>query len=248
MKQINKWLFVAILLSITAGFTSCGSDDNDEDNSVIIQKEKDRYDDFVTPELEDVLKTKLGMTIHRGINPPNVQGYFRMETNCVKSTIKNDYLVGKLINNLKINLFDQKGLEISMTGFEVATNTNNFKASHEALGTFISGEGDNFSIFFNEEVVALAAHYTNFCVLSGTLDRDAKGNVIGIKNFEYSLLMRNNNGFITLMPNNEGRLFRDDYTPIISETEYNTIVGGPEQKNVEKNTDVSISMASLRIN
>ncbi len=202
----------------------------------LAEAEQDRYSEFVTPELENVLVNKLGITVNRGISPPDLTGYFLMKTYCTKSTISGDSYVGKLIDDFKIKFYDQRNIEISLSGFEVKTGTDDFLYHHEAIGTFICGEGDKFSVFFNETIQGADNTYsTNFALFSGELVKDANKTVIGIKNFQYVLLMRENNGNPKLIANGEGRLFEDDYVEVISKERFETVIGRLSAKRATAN-------------
>lgn len=234
-------LFPCIIFMLAVINYSCGSDNDDDPK---IQEEQDRYNEFVTPELEDVLVNVLGVDIHRGIYPPNMQGFYRMKTYCSKSTIAGDSWVGTVMNNFKMKFHDQQGLNISMDGFEVVSGTNIYINEHISEGTFICGNGDSFSIFFNEEVKSSKDECTTFTVLSGSLDRDVNGTIIGINNFQYVLLMRENNGYTSLIANGEGRLFKDDSVKVISEEEFNTITNRPKSESTDTDTVEGLSLLS----
>ena len=209
----------------------------------LAQAEEDKYREFVTPELENSLKSKLGMTIHRGTNPPNVMGYFQMETNCTKSTIAGDGYLGQWIDNYRMKFYDQKGIEVSLEGFEVNYKPgyeNNFIAQHDAIGTFICGSGNNFSVFFNETVQHTSGpNSTSFTAYSGELVKDGQGIVTGIRNFQFALLMRDNAGRSDLIDNGEGRLFEDDFVDVITKTQYENIIGKSSLKSAGVNNNLS---------
>lgn len=190
-----------------------------------------RYHEFVTPELETSLVDKLGVTINRGINPPDITGYYRMENRCTKSTISGDSFVGNLINHFKLKFYDQKDMELNFEGFQVSTDgTDRYIAQSVAKGNFISGESDKFSVFLNVENKSAFGTLIYFYVFSGEVVRDTDKKIIGIKNMQQVFLMRENYGISGYIANGEGRLFEDDYVDAISKEEYERITNKPEVK------------------
>lgn len=224
MKKMHflKLTLLPLVLSffITASY-SCSSDENDNDHdNVLIKQERDRYNEIVTPAMEDVLLNKLHTTIYRGANPPNIEGFYRAHILCEKSTIDKDYMLNTYPVDHKMKFYNQQGLDIDMESYEVIVNTDYSSTKHQSEGTFISGEGDNFTIFLDDKVFSPGRDHIFFTVISGQLDKDNEGKIIGIKNHEYAVIMKENYGNSDLMAIGKGRLFTDKYVKVISETEY----------------------------
>ena len=189
------------------------------------REEEERYGEFVPPALEEVLTDKLGMNIYRGTTPPDITGYFLMETWCTRSTIAGDSYVGTMINHYKMNFYDQTGIDVSLEGFEVNSETDKYIAQHDARGTLITGSGNKFSVFFNETIQDNAGPNTiNFTVYSGEIVKDNQGKVTGFKNFQFALLMRDNAGRSDKIGNGEGRLFEDDFVEAITKETYERVI------------------------
>ncbi|WP_165042694.1 hypothetical protein [Dysgonomonas sp. ZJ709] len=222
MHFLKSATFSLILSVLIIASYSCSSDDNDSnDDNLLVKLEQDRYNEIVTPAMEDVLLNKLQATIYRGVNPPNIEGFYRAHILCEKSTIDGDAMLNTYPVDHKMKFYNLQGLNIDMESHEVIVNTDFLRAKHESEGTFISGEGDNFTIFLDEKISSPGRDHIFFTVLSGQLDRDNEGKIIGIKNHEYVIIMKENYGNSTLIPIGEGRLFTDKYVKVISETEYN---------------------------
>lgn len=245
-RLIKNLLLLTVVSIFLCPITACSSDDNndanDDANKALVAEENTKYNEYVTPEIENTLKETLGVTINRGINPPNVMGYFLMETNCTKSTIVNDSYVGLLVNNYKIKLHDQVDMKVNLLGYEVITNTDIFFAEHIADGTFITGEGNKFSIFF-EEIVNHAGDKYNvktLSVLSGEVDKDDSGEIKGFKNIQYVFLMKDNDGRPSTMANGSARLYEDAYVDVITKEKFEKLIGKPKSASVK-----SVSSSSL---
>ncbi|MDR0547629.1 MAG: hypothetical protein LBG77_08670 [Dysgonamonadaceae bacterium] len=214
--------------------TSCLNEG--EKTLVLIDEEKQEsswYKNFVTPEIEQSIDS-LGLKVYRGSKPPVITGYFRADDYCTNSTIPNDGYVGRLINNYKIHFFDQDKLSVSMLAYQVATATDRWISTTEGAGTFVCGQGNDFTVFMEEiseeDVVTLG-------IYSGTLDKDANGAVRGIKDFQYALLMKDNKGLSSKINNGEGRLFEDDYVPTITQSQFEYLInysGAPALSPVSK--------------
>ena len=187
------------------------------------KEEEDRYNELVPPELENAL-TQLGLSIHRGTTPPDITGYYRMDSWCTKSSITDDIFVGHLINQMKINFYDQTGINVSMNGYQVEPGTDNFIVRDEATGTLISGSDNKFSVFFNTTTQWTSGPNTiSIYVYSGEIVKNGQGRVTGIKNMQLALLMRDNAGRTDVIDNGQGRLFEDDFAEVITKDEYERI-------------------------
>ncbi|MDR2918480.1 MAG: hypothetical protein LBV72_03815 [Tannerella sp.] len=225
---------VAFLSFFLFSLSSCKDDDDD-----LTQKEEDLYEKYVTPELESALD-KLGMTINRGIDPPNITGYFYMEEpKCTAVTQSDDGMLNKYSYDKKLRFYDKKELSISMEGWELDYEEGD-NVLHEAKGVFLCGEGDKFSIFFNEEFKYDSGAYgTLFSIYSGEVEKSSNGNISGLKNLQYAILMRENNDFDGIMPNGDGRLFQPKDVRVITKSEYESL--GNTLRSLKLNTDISRS-------
>lgn len=244
-RLIKNLLLLTVVSIFLCPITGCGGDDDNDANDAnkeLVAEENAKYKEYVTPEIENTLRNTLGVTINRGINPPNVMGYFLMETNCTKSTIEFDSYVGSLINNYKIQLRDQVGVEVNLLGYEVITKTDIFFAEHVADGTFITGEGNKFSIFFEETVNHAYDKYNvkTLSVFSGEVDKDNSGEIKGFKNVQYVFLMKDNDGRPGTMANGSARLFEDAYMDAISKEKFEKLLGKTKSASIDSVSSLSL--------
>lgn len=234
-KLIVNISFLTTLSIFLFALPSCGDDDD------LSKKEEDLYEKYVTPELETALKDELGMSINRGINPPDITGYFYMEEpRCVAVTQSDDEKLNKYSFDKKIKFYDKKELSISMEGWELDYQDGD-NILHEAKGVFLCGEGDKFSVFFNEEFKYDSGAYgTLFSVYSGEVKKNSDGKIIGIKDMQYAILMRENNGFDGIMPNGNGRLFEPGKdVRVITKEEYESLGNTARSGFVDRSGELS---------
>jgi len=190
----------------------------------LVKEEEDKYREYISPELENSLKNRLKMNIHRGTNPPNITGYYRMEQFCTQSTISGDSYIGRTINDYILKFYSQMGIEINFEGYEVRQGTYEADAFHLGTGSFICGTGNNFTLFFNETTqLSEGPDCIMVTVFSGEIVKDNQGRIIGFKNFQEAILMRDNGGRTDVIDNGEGRLFEDDFVEVITKEEYEKI-------------------------
>lgn len=180
---------------------SCGGDDDNGDPELPLSKEQEltkleseHYNSIITPKIEDVLKNKLGVAINRGINPPDVVGYYQYREKLIESTVPNDQSfisTGRPhieFCSQKISYYAQENLSIKVQVKEHALNYNNgyLKYFRDADEAFISGDGDNFFIYsyFTTNIYEGVPRYHDFLSLfSGPVKRDEEGKITGIDNY-----------------------------------------------------------------
>ncbi len=135
----------------------------------------------VVPEeyLEDIAPY---IPIHNGNNPPKIEGQFLMSPLTLVHSSGGGYEPGDVFNDLYLMFYNQ----------DMKNNTLDYmeaQASSSATGTgaFISGEGNDFTVFFNTEGIN---HYSDYdintkkaLILSGTKTSE------GIKDLYYTFVM-----------------------------------------------------------
>ncbi len=139
----------------------------------------ERIDNVVPSDIRDQMEPYIN--IYDGNNPPNIEGEFvGSPFELVHST--HGFSPGDIFADLYFKFYNQN----------MHNNTLDYKekqASSEATGTgaFISGEGNNFSVFFNTEGVS---HFSDYditdktaLIISGTIADN------GINNLQYAFVM-----------------------------------------------------------
>ena len=207
----------------------CSKDEGKNKTQELENHEQAQYEKYVTPEVEGVLE-KLGSTIHRGITPPNVEGYYLLYPKCIKTTVQNDSWLGSsnFFDHYK-RFYDQKDLNLRLTSFE----HGDYMVKHIGDGAFISGEGDKFSILFEEvnivKRISKTYRQTVLTIYTAELARNQSGEVTGLKDFKYVLYMKDNDGDPNSIPNNTGRLFipsskaSNSMVGVVSKTKFDDI-------------------------
>ena len=185
MKYILSSLVIAILLS------SCCKDHSD-----LIPGQN-----FIPKDILQAIEDN-GQVIYNGYTPPALEGKFRMSPSVLVSSNLNDPdFPGHLFVDTEIEFsdFNPSDLTIKVTVKEGPLLGKGF-------GSFISGEGNNFTVYVKVENVDASGHQLlQTEVYSGTLEPG------GIRNLQRSLFMVDDHGD----PNNEyienghGRLAED---------------------------------------
>ena len=118
--------------------------------------------------------------IYDGTNPPNVEGCYLIEPYEAVYCEDNGYAPGSIINNsYYINLTGQSK-ENTIDMEECSSSGESYSIGE---GAFISGEGKNFTVFFNTIGTTYGIPTRKAILLSGTKATD------GIKNLRYAFVM-----------------------------------------------------------
>jgi hypothetical protein len=239
--QIKNLVFIILTSVVLFSLAGCGGDDDDKTEQALKKEEQTKYNELVTPEIEEVVKNGLNANIYRGINPPDITGYYMFNVRCIKSTITGDGYVGSYIDDYKLKFHDQLSLDVKFLGYEVIAGTDRFMTEHIANGSFISGEGDKFSVFFDEKTTYAGESYvsTSLSIFSGELDRNENGEVIGIKNLQYIYYMKDTGGRPNLMPVGSARLFEDTYAEAITKEKFEKLTGYNKSSVAEMSNTLS---------
>lgn len=205
------------LLCIVMATTACSSSDDNEDRPVL--PEQILYDYYINSTMQKSID-QLGITIHKGTTPPLVEGVYTIDPfYCAKSNFA-DLASGTTFGTSTLTLSNQNTakLSIDFKNFLIYSYDSNNEI-WEGKGTFISGEGNKFSILFHSngelDKGIYIAKYQNLIILSGELDvQDNK--IKGIKNLQMASIMSDDykDPYNTLISIGEGRLFTDNYADI----------------------------------
>lgn len=154
------------------------------------------YDTFTTPKQErieqvipkEILETmEPYITIYEGDSPPVVEGVYVISPNVISYDSTNGFDAGELFADHYLKFSNQDILKNTLD-FEGKEVVDGRTISYEGgPGAFISGTGDNFTVFFDVSGTAYFdeynVDYTEALVISGTLTST------GIKNAEYSFVL-----------------------------------------------------------
>lgn len=155
---------------------------------------------------DDILKAieDNGQVIYNGYNPPALEGKYLMSTSVlVSSNFADQYFPGHEFVDLEIEFsdFDPQALTL-----KVNIKEGNLLVG-EGFGSFISGEGDNFTVYVKVEAEDSKGHeLLQTEVYSGTLEAG------GIRNLQRSLFMVDDRGDPNgeYIENGQGRLAEDE--------------------------------------
>lgn len=209
--------FRLFILCIVLGATACSSDDSNE--KVTDTSEKKLYDYYVDTNMQKSID-QLGIKIHKGDTPPNVEGIYTIDPfRCTMSNFNDGYL-GVTLGASTLTLSNQNTANLSvdfknLTIYSFDSNNEIW----EGKGSFISGEGNKFSIFLhsNGELNkgSYTAKYQNLIILSGELDI-VNNQIKGIKNLQMASIMHDDYGdpYNTLISIGQGRLFENNYAEV----------------------------------
>lgn len=192
MKKI-KFLLICSLVLLLA---SCSSDD---DSNGGFDGSLSDIQNFVGPELYDIM-TNLGLVIHPGNTPPTLQGGYYMQP-CIlfASNIQTDNIGANFpAQTFYLTNMNSSNLTIDYSG-------SGGTQSDDGSGSFISGSGNNFSIFLTITSVISGFEADTLYVLSGTDDGD------GFIDFQLAAFMKDNFGNPggVFIENGKGRIFVD---------------------------------------
>lgn len=175
MKQIK---FINILLSmlLTVMFTGCLSD-GDETVSLEYGNHDERLDNVVPEELQAAIGKY--MPIYYGENPPLIEGAYYMSPLVAVYCEDGGFEPGEKASPLTIRFSNQNTVNNTL---DIAGYDDN-DSSGAGTGAFISGNGNNFTAFFNINGVDNGISIKMAMVISGTKTSN------GIKDLCFASLM-----------------------------------------------------------
>ncbi|WP_196888397.1 hypothetical protein [Aureivirga sp. CE67] len=184
------------LLAFVLVFTSCKDDDEDQYTGPF-NGSIDSVENFYNQDIVNVLNS-FDFPINTGDTPPNIEGaYYCSPLVLESSNIPTDY-VGNVFLDYEFTVSNQNtgDLTIDFEGEHTGGSQVDF-----GTGTFISGNGNDFTVYLKLTSQIGSTPAESAMVLSGTIAED------GIENLEYALLMIDNNGNPegVYIPNNGGR-------------------------------------------
>ncbi|HZH69836.1 MAG TPA: hypothetical protein VFD80_05250 [Flavobacteriaceae bacterium] len=191
MKNIKFLLICSLVLLIS----SCSSDDD----SGGFDGSTGDIKDFVTPELYDIM-TELGLVIHTGNTPPLLEGGYYMSPCILSATnIETDNIGAAYASQtFYLSNMNADNLTIDYAG-------GGGSQQDDGSGSFISGSGNDFSIFLTITSEISGYEADTVFVLSGTETND------GFVDFQLAVFMKDNNGNPggVFIEDGKGRIFID---------------------------------------
>lgn len=174
MKQFK---FLAMLLFIAFGMTACSSSDKDDDKPDAGEVDT-RLESVVPSEYRAQLSKY--MPIYDGVNPPNVEGVYLASPATLVFASDGGYDPGHNFEDYYYK-FSNQNTKKNTVDYIKRNIDNSFNES--STGAFVSGEGNNFTIFFNATGVASGISIKNASLVSGTMSAE------GIKNLIWAFVM-----------------------------------------------------------
>ena len=169
MKQLIPFLAIALL------FSACC-----KDHSELIPGQ-----DFIPDNVLRAIEEN-GQTIYKGFNPPALEGkYLMAPAILVRSNFDDPYLPGHAFLNATMGFsdYDPGKLTLKVTVSEGSASTG------EGYGSFITGSGNNFTVYVKVESTDAEGHTVLHAdVYSGTVEAG------GIRNLQRSYFMIDDNG------------------------------------------------------
>ena len=193
IKSLFVCLFIVSIISCSKDDDGGNSNPNGFDGSV------SAIEDYFSPAALEAL-IELGFQLNQGNNPPNIEGTFHVSPYILEnSSVPGDY-VGQLFADLEATFSEQNNNELT-----VAYSYINGPEDGTGLGAFISGNGNNFSVFVKTRTFVGDDEAESAQAFSGTMTPD------GIRDFQSAILMLDNFGNPSgyFIANNTGRLIVD---------------------------------------
>ncbi len=143
----------------------------------------------------------LGMPIHRGGNPPTVNGsYLCKQFKLINSNRESD-VIGSIYPDYYVKFYEQNNEKLT-----ISLDYKNGPEDGAGIGGFIVGDNGKFSVFSRLTVVVYGDTAYILNLISGQLKDE------GIQDFHLAIFMLDNlgnpNGYY--IDNGDGRVFKDD--------------------------------------
>lgn len=202
-KKATRFFTVAFFASICFAFVSCSSDDDSMSNDAFTDGILNMIIQIMGQENIDMVENDLEMIIHRGENPPNIDDITVLFSPAVlmATNVPGDFAFpGMTFDDAYIRMHNYNSENYTIR-FDRGQDTD--PEPHFGEGSFIIGEGNNFTVFGPQESIHAEGTVLSMNVFSGTLTED------GIANAYYALIMLDNAGNSGLIPNDTGRSFED---------------------------------------
>ena len=206
---MKTFLNIALALTLTAVVVSCSEPEEVNPEIGFSQQIKNFVPDSTIQTLRD-----MGLTIHEGTQPPNIEGIFQaspyvmLESNVPYET----YEIGSRFIDYRYQFREQnmQDLSISLDTKGISHHTGNVISESTGKGAFLAGYDQDFTAFIMLEGYSIHGRDTSFTksleVISGEMTS------AGIKDFQMALVLLDDFGdpHERLIPVNTGRVFYDE--------------------------------------
>jgi hypothetical protein len=171
-KRISKILCSVMMAMAIMSFVSCEKDE---------ELTKDVHD-LIPDKILETAK-ELGLEIHGGKNPPNIEGsYFASPVILVSTTSDNDYASpGDSFNDGNFMFSEQNNIDLTVLSYIEEISYG----SDSGVGSLITGKGQEFTVFIR--IMEMYSEITYFFV-SGKIENGR------IRSFQFLLLNENFQG------------------------------------------------------
>lgn len=141
----------------------------------------------------------LGMVVNPGSNPPIIEGKYHLSPTILESSNIPGDLIGWQFNDADLEFSDQDNNNLTII-FDAQEALGD---EHTGSGAFISGDGDEFSVFLISESKSDEYIGETIFVISAKKLED------GLTDFQLAFFMVDNGGNPGAIPNGSGRIFVD---------------------------------------
>jgi hypothetical protein len=136
--KTNIYHILAALILVGIIATNCKKEDLIEENGL-----SRNINDLISDDILEILDS-LGMPIHTGGNPANIEGTFLITPVILMSSNIETDIIGSKFNDLLVAFLGQNNDELTITTEYVEEAASQ---EGEGFGSFIVGEGNDFSVF-----------------------------------------------------------------------------------------------------
>lgn len=193
--QTKKILFVIAACAMLFSQSCKKSDSNDNGLSQDINN-------IISQDIINNLESR-GMTINKGNTPPNITNIVIASPYTLLSPYSTTdfWQPGQVIGDYKYRFSGQADNKVMLD----YKNTGNSDVAN-GLGSFLSGSGNQFTLFSETVGVSGGVNYKSVTIISGELT------ATGVKNFQHSFVITQKTGDETntvLIPVGTGRIWKD---------------------------------------
>ena len=199
IKQFLPSIFILMLL-ISCELVDTEEDVYDDENPIEFNGSIESIEDFFNPNIVNSLQ-ELGFIIHPGNTPPTIiDGTYLASPFILQNTSVPGDNIGSTFEDYIIDFFNQDSNALTID----FTSENGIQTS-SGYGSYISGSGNQFSIFLKTNTTAQGETAQFAYAISGRVVEN------GIANFQLANLMLDDNGDPGgfWIENNTGRLLHD---------------------------------------